>query len=195
MDSPNVVDNSDLLPSRKKSSATSAVGSSISSISSNCSTPFLAATNSTGKHHQANPASSSSSGVESMTKAGEDNKGIFRQRGKTTPTTTATIVYEDNLIPSSNFDDVLEEDLIYSLSKLDNPFLLFICFSIFIEHRDHIMRNEMDVNDIACFFDKMARKHNMRSILNRARYLYTQLYLSKTNVFSYMQQANEIEHN
>lgn len=192
INSPNVVDNSCLLPSRKKSSATSAVGSSISSISSNCSTPFLATTNSTSKHHQANPPSSSSSGFEPMTKAGEDNKPIFRQRGKTTPT---TVVDEDNLIPNSNFDDELEEDLIYSLSKLDNPFLLFICFSIFIEHRDHIMRNEMDVNDIACFFDKMARKHNMRSILNRARYLYTQLYLSKTNVFSYMQQVNEIANN
>jgi hypothetical protein len=100
------------------------------------------------------------------------------------------VVYENEHLASSNFDDDLEEDLIYSLSKLDNPFLLFVCFSIFIEHRDHIMRTEMDANDIACFFDKMARKNNMRSILNRARYLYTKLYLSKTNAFSYMQQLN-----
>lgn len=86
-----------------------------------------------------------------------------------------------------------EEELIYSLSKLDNPFLLFMCLAIFMEHRDHIMKNQLDSNDIACFFDKMIRKHNMKNILNRARYLYTKLYLSKANVFNYIQKLMDIQ--
>ena len=51
----------------------------------------------------------------------------------------------------------------------------------------------MDANDIACYFDKMARKHNMKTILKRARYLYAKIYLSKTNAFNYLQQLNEID--
>jgi len=86
-----------------------------------------------------------------------------------------------------------EEELIYQLSKLDNPFLLFMCLSMFIEHRKHIMRSQMDANDIACYFDKMARKHCVRPILARARYLYTKLYLAKANVFSYIQQLMDIQ--
>lgn len=68
-----------------------------------------------------------------------------------------------------------------------------MCLSMFIEHRKHIMRSQMDANDIACYFDKMARKHSMRPILARARYLYTKLYLAKANVFSYIQQLMEIQ--
>ena len=90
-------------------------------------------------------------------------------------------------------DDDDQEELIYSLSKLDNPFLLFLCLSLFMESREHIMREQMDANDIACYFDKMTRRHNGRNVLNRARYLYTKLYLAKANVFNYIQQLMEIQ--
>ena len=93
----------------------------------------------------------------------------------------------------TNFDDEEEEELIYSLSKLDNPFLLFMCLAIFFENRDYILKNQMDANDIACYFDKMTRKHNMKNILTRARYLYTKLYLSKANVFNYIHHVMEIQ--
>ncbi len=93
---------------------------------------------------------------------------------------------------TNSFDDDEEEELILALSKQDNPFLLFICFAIFVEHRDHIMNSCMDANDIACYFDKMTRKHNLNTIIGRARYLYTKIYLSKTNTFNYLQQLNEI---
>jgi hypothetical protein len=93
---------------------------------------------------------------------------------------------------TNSFDDDEEEELILALSKQDNPFLLFICFAIFVEHRDHIMNSRMDANDIACYFDKMTRKHNLNTIIGRARYLYTKIYLSKTNTFNYLQQLNEI---
>jgi TBC1 domain family member 25 len=114
-------------------------------------------------------------------------------------TATNTVVVHQNLfnkkqlLPKTNsFNDDEEEELIFSLSKQDNPFLLFICFAIFVENRDHIMNSNMDANDIACYFDKLTRKHNLNIILGRARYLYTNIYLSKTNVFNYLHQLNEI---
>jgi hypothetical protein len=113
--------------------------------------------------------------------------------------TANTVVIHQNLfnkkqlLPKTNsFNDDEEEELIFSLSKQDNPFLLFICFAIFVENRDHIMNSNMDANDIACYFDKLTRKHNLNIILGRARYLYTNIYLSKTNVFNYLHQLNEI---
>ena len=85
-----------------------------------------------------------------------------------------------------------DEQLCFALSRLDNPFLLFLCLSIFMEKRDYIMKLQMDANDVACFFDKMTRRHDLKSVLNRARYLYTKLYLSKTNFFNYIHNAMEI---
>ena len=85
------------------------------------------------------------------------------------------------------------DDLIYSLSKLDNPFLLFLCLTLFIENRDYIISKQLDSDDIACYFDKMIRKHNCKHVLNRARYLYTKLYLSKVNAFNYIQQLMHIQ--
>jgi len=79
------------------------------------------------------------------------------------------------------------EDLIYSLSKIDNPFLLFLCLTLFIENRDSIMNKKLDSDDIACYFDKMVRKHESKTVLNHARYLYSKLYLSKVNVSDYIQ--------
>jgi hypothetical protein len=85
-----------------------------------------------------------------------------------------------------------DEQLCYSLSQLDNPFLLFMCLAIFIEKREHILKNELDANDIACYFDKMTRKHDVKSVLTRARHLYTKLYLSKANLYNYIHHAMEI---
>ena len=79
------------------------------------------------------------------------------------------------------------EDLIYSLSKIDNPFLLFLCLTLFIENRDSIMNKKLDSDDIACYFDKMIRKHDSKTVLNHARCLYSKLYLSKVNVSDYIQ--------
>jgi len=165
--------------SSQPSSTTSAVGSSVSSLSSTCSTPFLATK--TPKPSSFSQPSFLITKDQNPSQTPESPKPLQQ-----TPSSQQASCKNDQ------FEDSLEEELIYSISKLDNPFLLFICFSIFIEHRDHIMRSQLDANDIACYFDKMLRKHNMKSILSRARYLYTKLYLSKTNAFSYMQQLNEI---
>lgn len=54
-----------------------------------------------------------------------------------------------------------------------NPFLMFLCISVLRQHRDIIMKSNMDYNEIAIHFDKMVRKHNVNRVLNQARHMYT----------------------
>lgn len=68
----------------------------------------------------------------------------------------------------------------YSISSLPppavfgggNPFLMFLCLTVLLQHRDYIMRNRMDYNELAMHFDKMVRKHNVNRVLNQARQMY-----------------------
>ncbi|KAG6460871.1 uncharacterized protein LOC115450517 [Manduca sexta] len=53
-----------------------------------------------------------------------------------------------------------------------NPFLMFLCLTVLLQHRDYIMRNRMDYNELAMHFDKMVRKHNVNRVLNQARQMY-----------------------
>nr|XP_018912907.1 PREDICTED: TBC1 domain family member 25 [Bemisia tabaci] len=53
-----------------------------------------------------------------------------------------------------------------------NPFLMFLCITILCQHRDRIMRANMDYNEVAMHFDKMVRKHNVTKVLNQARTMY-----------------------
>lgn len=53
-----------------------------------------------------------------------------------------------------------------------NPFLMFLCLTLLLQHRDYIMRNGMDYNEMAMHFDKMVRKHNVIKVLSQARRLY-----------------------
>lgn len=57
-----------------------------------------------------------------------------------------------------------------------NPFLMYLCLTVLLQHRDYIMRNRMDYNELAMHFDKMVRKHNVNRVLNQARQMYA-LYL------------------
>jgi hypothetical protein len=59
-----------------------------------------------------------------------------------------------------------------------NPFLMFLCLTLLLQHRDHIIRNRMDYNETAMYFDKMIRKHNVGRVLAHARMLYSE-YLKK----------------
>lgn len=54
-----------------------------------------------------------------------------------------------------------------------NPFLMFLCLTVLLQHRDYVMRNNMDYNEMAMHFDKMVRKHNINRVLNQARKMYT----------------------
>lgn len=53
-----------------------------------------------------------------------------------------------------------------------NPFLMFLCITLLIQHRDHILSKGMDYNEMAMHFDKMVRRHNVIRVLNQARQMY-----------------------
>ncbi|KAL5287548.1 TBC1D25 family protein [Megaselia abdita] len=53
-----------------------------------------------------------------------------------------------------------------------NPFLIFLCLTLLLQHRNTIMKTSMDYNEIAMNFDKMVRKHDVNRVLNQARRMY-----------------------
>ncbi|XP_035596943.1 TBC1 domain family member 25-like isoform X1 [Oncorhynchus keta] len=53
-----------------------------------------------------------------------------------------------------------------------NPFMLFLCLSILLEHRDHIIKNGFDYNELAMHFDRLVRRHNLGRVLQRAKALF-----------------------
>lgn len=54
-----------------------------------------------------------------------------------------------------------------------NPFLMFLSLTLLLQHRDYVMRNNLDYNEMAMHFDKMVRKHNVTRTLNQARQMYS----------------------
>lgn len=54
-----------------------------------------------------------------------------------------------------------------------NPFLMFICLTLLLQHRDIIMQNQLEYDEMAMLFDKMVRKHDVHKVLHQARNLYT----------------------
>lgn len=66
-----------------------------------------------------------------------------------------------------------------------NPFLMFLCLTILLQHRDIVMKSGMDYNEMAMHFDKMVRKHNVTRVLNQARRMYAEyLKLQKAHMKS-----------
>jgi len=55
-----------------------------------------------------------------------------------------------------------------------NPFLMFLCLSCLLQHRDHIMARSLDYQDIAMYFDKMVRGHNVDKVLAQARKMFAE---------------------
>ncbi|XP_053962819.1 uncharacterized protein LOC128866257 [Anastrepha ludens] len=72
-----------------------------------------------------------------------------------------------------------------------NPFLMFLCLTLLLQHRQTIMKSGMDYNEIAMHFDKMVRKHDVIRVLNQARRMYID-YLKTQNAYKQrLQQATE----
>lgn len=72
-----------------------------------------------------------------------------------------------------------------------NPFLMFLCLTILLQHRDYIIKTGMDYNEMAMHFDKMVRKHNVVRVLNQARQMYAEyrkLYLQEQQQHQQLQQ-------
>ncbi|XP_078064927.1 TBC1 domain family member 25, partial [Mustelus asterias] len=53
-----------------------------------------------------------------------------------------------------------------------NPFVLFLCLAVLLEHRDHIVRSQMDYNELAMHFDRLVRRQNLNRVLHRAKALF-----------------------
>ncbi|KRX91239.1 TBC1 domain family member 25, partial [Trichinella pseudospiralis] len=51
----------------------------------------------------------------------------------------------------------------------DKPFLIFICMTMILQHRNLIMRKRMDINDMTMFFDNQMKHYNVKKILRLAR--------------------------
>lgn len=73
-----------------------------------------------------------------------------------------------------------------------NPFLMFLCLTLLLQHRNTIMKSGMDYNEIAMHFDKMVRKHDVTRVLNQARRMYID-YLKIQN--AYKQQVQNLKNN
>uniref|UniRef100_A0AAR5QBK3 Rab-GAP TBC domain-containing protein n=1 Tax=Dendroctonus ponderosae TaxID=77166 RepID=A0AAR5QBK3_DENPD len=63
-----------------------------------------------------------------------------------------------------------------------NPFLMFLCLTVLLQHRDHIINMGMDYNEMAMHFDKMVRKHDVTRVLNQARQMYARYMKQQTIV-------------
>lgn len=79
-----------------------------------------------------------------------------------------------NLIPAGTCEDQLGESSLPPPNEFGggNPFLMFLCITLLLQHRDFLMRNQMDYNEMAMHFDKMVRRHNVIRVLNQARQLF-----------------------
>ncbi|KAK2587216.1 hypothetical protein KPH14_002956 [Odynerus spinipes] len=79
-----------------------------------------------------------------------------------------------NLIPAGTSEDQLGESSLPPPHEFGggNPFLMFLCITLLLQHRDFVMRNQMDYNEMAMHFDKMVRRHNVIRVLNQARQLF-----------------------
>ncbi|KAH8397216.1 hypothetical protein KR215_010710 [Drosophila sulfurigaster] len=55
-----------------------------------------------------------------------------------------------------------------------NAFLMFLCLTLLLQHRNTIIKAAMDYNEIAMHFDKMVRKHDVTRVLNQARRMYSE---------------------
>lgn len=65
-----------------------------------------------------------------------------------------------------------------------NPFLMFMCLTLLLQHRNFVIKSNMDYNEMAMHFDKMVRKHNVTRVLNQARRMYSE-YLKTQNAAGY----------
>lgn len=53
-----------------------------------------------------------------------------------------------------------------------NPFLIFLCLTVLLQHRDSIINRGLDSNEMAMHFDRLVRKHDVERVLSQARTLY-----------------------
>ncbi|XP_063792105.1 TBC1 domain family member 25 [Pseudophryne corroboree] len=60
-----------------------------------------------------------------------------------------------------------------------NPFMLFLCLSILLEHREQIIKQNMGYDELAMHFNRLVRRHNLNRVLHRAKALFADYLQSK----------------
>lgn len=55
-----------------------------------------------------------------------------------------------------------------------NPFLIFLCLTLLVQHREKIIQQGMCYEDIAMHFDRLVRRHDANRVLHHARQMYTE---------------------
>lgn len=55
-----------------------------------------------------------------------------------------------------------------------NPFLMFVALSCLLQHRDAIMEQQLDYQEIAMYFDRLIRRHDVKKSLKIARVMFSE---------------------
>lgn len=79
----------------------------------------------------------------------------------------------ENKLDQNGNDNGEASAIYYSQYGYGSPFVLFLCLSILLQHRDHILRNQMDHNTMAMYFDRLVRKHDLNKVVIKARLLFS----------------------
>lgn len=74
---------------------------------------------------------------------------------------------------------------------MGNPFLMFLCLTLLLQHRDQIVQAHMGYEDVAMYFDKMVRRHNVQKVLHQARELYSEYLRSQQELADQGQQQQQ----
>lgn len=110
----------------------------------------------------------------------EQQQTMSRSEGYTSGN-SRTVTDSDEDERSSSFDsvDTYFDDSCHLLPPPTRfgdgkPFLMFVCLSMILNHRDAILAQEMDANEIGIYFDKLVRKHRLSEVLPRAKELFAE---------------------
>ncbi len=92
---------------------------------------------------------------------------------KKTPTTTQSQQQQKTTEEKSD-DPPRKNQRLLSPEELgpNDAFMLFLCLTMLLQSREHIVSNRMDRNDIQMYFDGLIRKHSVRNVLGDARHLF-----------------------
>ena len=92
---------------------------------------------------------------------------------KKTPTTTQSQQQQKTTEEKSD-DPPRKNQRLLSPEELgpNDAFMLFLCLTMLLQSREHIVSSRMDRNDIQMYFDGLIRKHSVRNVLGDARHLF-----------------------
>lgn len=101
----------------------------------------------------------------------------FEVIGTCEEATEATAAVTSNNVEAALYPSYVRSGVRPSLPSPDvlgcgNPFLIFLCLTVLLQHRDSIVNRSLDSNEMAMHFDRLVRKHNVERVLSQARTLY-----------------------